>query len=186
MEKLILALNESLLPVAGIAFFTIIWVVVYRTLKEAQFFESKSSLTAMATCVSLLSVIGMFHFLGAGFEPNSASEKADGDGMNLDFILLPYAALGITIILLALYLFGTKLLGNGKSKYFHDHAEDRTESFFQPDPFKWDKPAGGKVEKAYKGGITMKNNSPTPQPINRLMKKHVNHSNNRKEGKQTG
>ena len=53
----------------------------------------------VATCVSLLSVISMFRFLTAGNETYNVSERIGGEGTNLDFILLGYAALGITIVL---------------------------------------------------------------------------------------
>ncbi len=181
MEKLILTLNEPLLPLAGIVIFVIIWVVVYRTFKEAQFFGSQAPTATIATCVSLLAVMGMFNFLGAGVEPNSVSEKTGGEGTNLDFIILPYAALGITIVLLALYLFGSKLLGKGKSKDPLDYAENRTKSIFQPDPTKWDKPAEWKVGKVQRGNMKIQDNCPASKPTDRLMGKHVNHSDTRKE-----
>ena len=183
MENLILSLNEPLLPLAGIVIFVIIWVVVYRTFKEAQFFGSQSSTALIATCVSLLAVMGMFNFMGAGLESNSVSEKTGGEGTNLDFILLPYAALGITIVLLALYLFGSKLLGKGKSKDPLDYSENRTQSIFQPDPTKWDKPAEWKVEKAHRVKMMIQDNCPASQPTDRLMEKHLNHSDDRKKTK---
>jgi len=181
MEKSLLALNEPFLPLAGIAIFVLVWVVVYRTFKEIQFFGSLATIATMATCVSLLSVIGMFHFLGAGVGPHNVSEKAGGEGTNLDFILLLYAALGITIVLLSLYLYGAKLLGNGKPKDSLGHAEDRTESVFQPYPCKGDKPAEWKVGKAHRGRMMIQDNCPSPPPTDRLMGKHGHHSDARKE-----
>ena len=181
MEKLLLALNETFLPLVGIAIFVLVWVVVYRTFKEIQFFGSLASIATMATCVSLLSVIGMFHFLGAGVGPDSVSEKAGDQATNLDFILLPYAALGITIVLLALYLSGAKLLRRGKPKDSLGPVEDRTESAFQPYPCKGDKPAEWKVGKAHRGSMMIQDNCPSPPPTDRLMGKHVNHSDDRKE-----
>ena len=154
-----------------LSIFVMLLLVIFKPIKSAFNLNTFPS-CILSVCVSLLSVMGMFHFLGAGFGPNSVSEKAGGEGTNLDFILLPYAALGITIVLLALYLFGTKLLGNGKPKDSPGHAEDRTESVFQPDPGKWDKPAGGKVGKAYRDVMTIQDNCPCPQPINRLMGKY--------------
>ena len=181
MEKLLLALNETFLPLVGIAIFVLVWVVVYRTFKEIQFFGSLASIATMATCVSLLSVMGMFHFLGAGVGPDSVSEKAGDQATNLDFILLPYAALGITIVLLALYLSGAKLLRRGKPKDSLGPVEDRTESAFQPYPFKSDKPAEWKVGKAHRGRMMIQDNCPSPQPTNKLMGKHMHHSDARKE-----
>ena len=181
MGKSLLALNEPLLPLVGIAIFVLVWVVVHRTFKEVPLFEGKATTATLATCVSLLSVMGMFHFLGAGVGPHSVSEKAGGEGTNLDFILLPYAALGIAIVLLALYLSGAKLLRNGKPKDSLGHAEDRTESVFQPYPCKGDKPAEWKVGKAHRGRMMIQDNCPSPQPTNKLMGKHMHHSDARKE-----
>jgi hypothetical protein len=180
MEKSLLALNEPFLPLAGIAIFVLVWVVVYRTFKEIHFFGSLASIATMATCVSLLSVMGMFHFLGAGVGPHSVSEKAGGQGTKLDFILLPYAVLGIAIVLLSLYLYGAKLLGNGKPKDSLGHAEDRIESLF-PYSCKGEKPAEWKVGKAHRGSMMIQDNCPSPPPTDRLMGKHVHHSETRKE-----
>ena len=181
MEKSLLALNETLLPLVGIAIFVLVWMVVYRTIKEVPLFEGKATAAILATCVSLLSVMGMFHFLGAGVGPHSVSEKAGGEGTNLDFILLPYAALGIAIVLLSLYLYGAKLLGKGKPKDPLGHAEDRTESVFQPDPGKGDKPAEWKVGKAHGGSMMSQDNCPSPQPTDRLLGKRGHHSDVRKK-----
>jgi len=181
MGKSLLALNEPFLPLVGIAIFVLVWVVVHRILKEIHFFEGLASIAIVATCVSLLPVMGMFHFLGAGVGPHSVSEKVGGEGTNLDFILLPYAALGIAIVLLALYLSGARLLRNSKPKNSLGHAEDRTESVFQPYPCKGDKPAEWKVGKAHRGKMTIQDNCPSPPPTNRLMGKHVHHSDARKE-----
>jgi len=155
--------------------------VVHRTFKEIKFFGSLASIATMATCVSLLSVMGMFHFLGAGVGPYNVSEKAGGQGTNLNFMLLPYAALGITIVFLALYLSGAKLLRNGKPKDSLAHAEDRTEWVFQPYPGKGDKPAEWKVGKVHGGSMMIQYNCPSPPSTDRLMGKHVHHSDARKE-----
>jgi hypothetical protein len=181
MEKLLLDINDTTSILAGIAFFFLLLVIFFRILKEVPFFESKAAAAIAATCVSMLSVMGMFHFLGVGVGSHSISEKAGGEGKNLDFILLPYAALGIAIVLLSLYLYGTKLSRNGKPKDFFGHAEDRTESVFQPDPCKGDKPAEWKVGKAHRGRMMINDNCPSPQPTNRLMGKHVHNSDARKQ-----
>lgn len=181
MEKSLLALNESFLPLVGIAIFVLVWVVVHRILKEVPFFEGKATAAIVTTCVSLLSVMGMFHFLGAGVGPHSVSEKAGGQGTNLDFVLLPYALLGVAIVLLSLYLYGARLLRRGKPKDSLGHAEDRTESAFQPYPFKSDKPAEWKVGRARRDSMMSQDNCPSPPPANRLMRKDGHHSDARKE-----
>jgi hypothetical protein len=181
MEKSLLALTELFLPLVGIAIFVLVWVVVHRTLKEMQFFEGLASTATVATCVSLLSVMGMFHFLGAGVGPHNVSEEAGGQGTNLDFVVLPYALLGIAIVLLSLYLSGDKLLRKGEPKDSLSHAEDRTESVPQPYPGKGDKPAEWKVGKAHRGSMMRQDNCPSPQPTDKLLGKRVHHGDARKE-----
>lgn len=165
MEELPLGLNDTLPLLVGIVIFVLLSVIFFRTLKEVPLFEGRAAAGMVAMYTSLLSVMSMFHFLGAGVGPHSVSEKTGSVGANLDFILLPYAALGIAIVLLALYLAGAKLLRNGKPKDSLGHIEDRTASVFQPDPSKGDKPAEGKVGKAHRGRMAIQNNCPGPQPI---------------------
>lgn len=181
MEKSLLALTELFLPLVGIAIFVLVWVVVHRALKEMQFFKGKATIAIVATCVSLLSVMGMFHFFGAGVGQHSVSDKASGQGTNLDFVLVPYAALGIAIVLLALYLSGAKLLRKGKSKDSLGHAEDRAESVFQPYPGRGDKPAEWKVGKSHRGKVITQNDCRSPQRTDGLLGKHGHHSDVRKE-----
>jgi hypothetical protein len=181
MEKSLLTLTEPFLALVGIAIFVLVWVVVHRTLKEMHFFEGKATIATVATCVSLLSVMGMFRFLGAGVGPHSVSEEAGGHGTNLDFVLLPYAALGIAIVLLALYLSGARLLRNGKTKDSLGRAEDRTESVFQPYSGKGDKPAEWKVGRPHRGSMMSQDNCPSPPPTDRLLGKHGEKSDVRKK-----
>ena len=97
----------------------------------------------------------MFRFLGPGVRPHAVSESASGDGTNLDFILLPYAALGVAIVLLAIYLFVAKHLGKGRPKASLSRAKDGTETTFRPDPGKSDKPADGRVGKPHTGSMVI-------------------------------
>jgi hypothetical protein len=183
MEKSILALNGLVPLVAKIAIFVLLWVVIFESLKMASFFRSKAVEAIVATCVSLLSVISMFRFLGAGNGTYNVSEKTGGDGTNLDIILLAYAALGVAIVLLSLYLFAGKFLGNDKPNKSLRDAERRTESAFQSDMSKGDRPAEENFGKAFKERGMARDNSRRPKPIDRPMGERVHQSDIHKKTK---
>ena len=89
----------------GIAIFVILLAVIYNTLKENSFFPGKTCLPVSA-CVALLCIIGLKQFLAPA--PNEDS--------GFDFILLPYAALAISILLILLLLFFQRLGKGGKAR----------------------------------------------------------------------
>jgi hypothetical protein len=183
MEESMLALDGFVPLVVGIVIFILLWVVIYKTLKEVAFFKGKAVETIVATCVSLLSVIGIFQFLGAGDRTYNVSERIGGEGMNLDAILLGYAALGITIILLALYLLASKLLGNDKSERSFRDAERKTEPTFQLDLGKGDRPAEENLGKAFKEKEMARDNSERLKPIDRPLGKRMHESDFHRETK---
>lgn len=72
--------------------FVLLMTVIYRTVKSA-FDFGKAGNTVISICVTLLAILGMSQLLSGSME----------------FILLPYVALGITILLaLIIGLFGKK------------------------------------------------------------------------------
>jgi len=150
-------------------------------LRGVSFFGSKPVEAIVATCVSLLSVIGIFRFLGTGNETYNVSEKIGGDGTNFDFVLMPYAALGIIIILLFVYLFADKLLGNDKPKKSLSDAERRTESVFQSDLGKGDRPVEENFGDAFIVRGRACDNSRSQKPLHRPLGERVHQSNIRKE-----
>ena len=183
MEESLSAFNGFVPLVVGIAIFILLWVIIFRTLRDVAFFKGKVVEAIMATCVSLLSVTGMFRFLGVGNGSYSVSRETGGDSTNLDIILLLYAALGITIVLLLLYLLPGKLLGSDKPKKSLRDAERRTESAFQFDLGKGDRPAEDNLGKALKEMRMARDNSRGLKPIDRRPGEHVHQNDIRKETK---
>jgi len=81
------------------AIFIIMLVVVRKTIKDMSFFGDTSG-WIVAACVAALSVIGLLRFFGTpGQTTHAASEPREGNGA-LDFILLPYVALVICVLVL--------------------------------------------------------------------------------------
>ena len=135
----------------------------------------------VATCVSLLSVIGIFRFLGAGNGTYNVSERTGDKGSNLDAILLGFAALGFTIVLIALCLLASKFLGNDKPKKSLSDAERRTEPVFQLDLGNGDRPAEENLEKAFEEKGMARDNSRALKPIDRALGERVHQTDIRKE-----
>jgi len=108
----LLALNP-ILPVCGIAVFIILFLTIHASVKKSQFSQERS-VTAVAICVTLLCLIGMYQT----FFPSGS-----GEGLNEDNghpgthpLLIPYAALGISILLMLLLMLLTKLVRTSKAK----------------------------------------------------------------------
>ena len=91
-------------PVIGLMVGAAIWVVLFtvilEVLKKASPFAGWTCYV-MAACISLLSVIAMFRMLG-GAAPRSEPAR---DRDPLGFLLLPYAAMGISMLVLLLLAF---------------------------------------------------------------------------------
>ena len=89
-------------PVSGlvaVAVWAILFVVIWETLKQASTFSRPASFV-LSVAASLLAVIGMFgRFPGA-------SGQADGaaNGGSFEFLLLPSAAMGISVLIVLLLL----------------------------------------------------------------------------------
>ena len=89
----------------GIAIFIILLAVIYNTLKDNSFFQGKTCLP-VSVCVALLCIIGLRQFLAS----------APKEDFRFDFILLPYAALAISILLISLLLFLKRLRKGGNAR----------------------------------------------------------------------
>ena len=181
MEKSLLNINDTTLFLVGMTISLLVWMVVFMTIEKIHFFKNQASTAVIATFVSMLSGIGILLFLGSGVGPHNVPEKASGEGTNLDFILLLYAALGIAIVLIAFFRFGVTFLQKVQPKGSLGHAEDLTKSVFRPNPGKGDKPAIEKAGKSHGGSVMIQDNCPSLPPTNRLMGKRVHHSDARKE-----
>jgi hypothetical protein len=158
MEKSILANNEFVPLAVGIVIFILIWVVIFKTLKEIPLFKGQVACAIMATCMSLLCIISMFRILGVRDGTHNFSEKTGDDGHNLDIILFSYATLAITIALISLLLLARKLMGNNKSKQFSSKDKRRMESAFPFDLDKGDRPAIESFRKASQKRKMVRNN----------------------------
>lgn len=179
MEKSILANNEFVPLAVGIIIFILIWVVIFKTLKDIPFFKGETACAIMATCMSLLSIISMFRVLGVGDGMYNFSEKIGDDSHNLDFILFPYAMLGITIVLILLILLANKLLGKSKPKKFSSEAKRRMESAFPLDLDRGDRSAIENLEKTFQERKMVFNNQ-SPKPVDREVEDRVHQSDIRK------
>jgi len=109
MEKSIFALHEFILLLSGVAIFTILFVIIHRILKQMSIFQGPTAVI-VAICVSLLSVIGLSRFFViADVACKTTENRRD---ITLDFILLPYTALALAIILVLLLSFVNRLSRN--------------------------------------------------------------------------
>jgi membrane protease YdiL (CAAX protease family) len=88
-----------------VAIFFILVITIYKVLQESSFFKSSAATAVIAICVSLLSVIGMIRFFVTDDTMYVVSNNSVDKHTNLDFILIPYVALGILIILMLLLKF---------------------------------------------------------------------------------
>ena len=90
----------------GAVIFLILFLAILEVLKKHSLF-SGATLHILAVCVSLLSVIGIFRIFVEAEGPSDVSGKEDP----FSFILLPYAAMGISILIILLIMFLRKTLG---------------------------------------------------------------------------
>jgi hypothetical protein len=101
------SLSGAGVTVVLITMFVIVLVIAHRALREMPLFGDGGS-WIVAFCTAALSVLGFLRFLG----PQEHGARTDRtttapDGM-IDFILLPYAALAIAILLMLLLLAWSK------------------------------------------------------------------------------
>ena len=109
MERSIFVLHEFILLLSGMAIFTILFVLINKALKQISIFQGPAAVIA-AICVSLLSVIGLSRFFViADVACKTTENRRD---ITLDFILLPYTALALAIILVLLLLFVNRISRN--------------------------------------------------------------------------
>ena len=85
------------------AIFFVLSPVIYQTLKSSSMFESGVSFV-LAICVSALCVMGLSHFLAG----------------SLEVILLPYAALAVSLLLLGLLMFIIGAIKKYREYFFRD------------------------------------------------------------------
>jgi len=108
-----LILNEFILILSVAAIFVIISIVIYKTLKQMSIFKGFTS-AVVSICVSLLSLVGLSRFFVISDVACEAS--ANRRDITFDFILLPYVAFVIAIILTALFLLASNISKNKREK----------------------------------------------------------------------
>ena len=103
MQSQTSVLPSALVLLIGGALWVVLFTVILETLKKASPFTGWTCYV-LAASVSLLSVISMFRFLGS----SDPAHRATDDGIPW-FVLLPYAAMGIAMLVMLLFLFVGKL-----------------------------------------------------------------------------
>jgi Flp pilus assembly protein TadB len=91
----------SMLVLCGLPIFVILFAVISTALKQTSLF-GRNTAVVVALCTALLCVIGLYRT----FLPPDAAKDLSGrsNPMGVDFVLLPYAVLGIAILLMLLLL----------------------------------------------------------------------------------
>jgi magnesium-transporting ATPase (P-type) len=104
MSNLIGSISSIIALLVGVAVWAVLFVVILAVLKKASPFTGWTCYV-IAACVSLLSVVAMFRTLGGPASPEQTSRNRDPMG----FILLPYEAMGIAMLLVLFLLFMRRL-----------------------------------------------------------------------------
>lgn len=111
MDSLIKSLSSGIELLIGIAIWAILFAVILEVLKKASPFEGWTRYV-LAACVSLLSVIGMHRMLA-----RRPAEGGDQGGIDpFSFLLVPYAAMGIAMLIVLLLLFLWRLACRSASR----------------------------------------------------------------------
>ena len=111
MEISIFVLHEFMLLLSGMAILTILFVIIHRILKQMSIFQGPAAVI-MAICVSLLSVIGLSRFFV--ITDVTCQTTANRRDITLDFILLPYTALALALILGLIFMLVNRISRNHK------------------------------------------------------------------------
>lgn len=101
MQTYVHATIELPLVLAAGAVFVILYTVIYKALSETVFDQEVSTIL-VSGAVSVLCILGMHRVFWPVGHPDAP--PASGTGPALDFLLLPYAALGLVIIILSLLM----------------------------------------------------------------------------------
>lgn len=101
MSDLIGTISSIIALLVGVAVWTILFVVILEVLKKASPFAGWTCHVIMAASICLLSVIGMFRMLGGAAPRSETATDRDLVGC----FLLPYAAMGISMLVLLLLTF---------------------------------------------------------------------------------
>jgi len=112
-----------MLVLFGAAVFVIVLTTVHRTLQKTLFKGRTAILMALA--VSTLCIVGMYQFLGGPVGASSSSNVENKTHVTLNYILLPYVALAVAILLSQLLLFASKILPSEESETIAKKTEPK-------------------------------------------------------------
>ena len=124
---------QPIFLICGLAVFVILFVVIHEVLKQTSFFRSGTAIV-VAACVSLLCLIGIHQHLLGSQGPYLFNDDTDDPGRNLNVILIPYTALGLSILFVLLLLLMHKVSRGGKIKQTSKRLSERRAK--QPDASK--------------------------------------------------
>ena len=102
------SLQDIMLILFGVAVFVIVLTTVHKTLQKT-LFQGRTTIV-MALAVSVLCIVGMYQFLGTPGDSSSGPQTGNKTNVTLNYILLPYVALAVAILLSQLLLFASKIL----------------------------------------------------------------------------
>ena len=109
MKESVHIFPQLLLLLCCAATFTILFVIIHKILKQMSIFQGPVAVI-VAICVSLLSVMGLSRFFVIADVACKTTENRHD--ITLDFILLPYTALALAIILVLLLSFVSRIFKN--------------------------------------------------------------------------
>ncbi len=126
-------IQSALTPVAIAALagiFIIVLVCSQRALKEMPFFADGPT-WVLAFGVAMLSIIGIVQFFGSPEQSVPAREASKKPGGLLDFVLLPYVVLALSIVFVLL-LAAIKRLGDRRRSRRLSELLSSTEAMIRP------------------------------------------------------
>lgn len=89
--------------------FLIVFVVTYQALQKTKLMENPGAFV-LAGCVALLSVLGLPRLTAVSPPMSSQDRVVAGDNGWIDFVLLPYGALAVALVLVILLAWLSRLL----------------------------------------------------------------------------
>lgn len=122
--------QNIMLAVFGAAVFVTVLATVYRTLQKT-LFQGRTAIL-MALAVSALCIVGMYQFLGMPSDSSVGPETGNQTNVILNYLLLPYVARTVAILLSQLLLFASKILPQEESDVIaKGKASLASEGFFR-------------------------------------------------------
>lgn len=124
MEKSASTLQEFTLLMSGTIIFVLLFVTILNVLKQTSIFRGATAVV-VAICVSLLSVIGLSQFFVITEVSCETELNRHRFNFDLDFILLPYVALALSVLLILLFRFMRMIFRNNKTKHSRKEISHR-------------------------------------------------------------